>query len=437
MKKQKIPKLNLELFFDNYSENLLNVSLAQRQMLDIFREKEEELKEYIKQVSLLEKTKNNYKMKDFEKIISNIAINLAEEFSNLDMPLKNIFVSDNVKKINGIILGIKNRGYEFENIANKFNNIKKLWIAFIKPREYLDKNAKFIRTIEEELLILSNDIKEINIDDIGRIEENIASLKELIEKAIYAISEMEILYNNYFFVGYEAEKIKKNIEKLLDREYKDLDIGKLVIKVKQILEEKKKIIVSNKTVTEKIHVVYIKEKENKKVNTYGFYINGVYLNPSEIEFKDPEYIFLKQYIYVDNFPISGIFEKKWLIENLDISQNQLLAMEKFSAVSMKKFLIGAVGGSIFAWILYATTPIFNLITFIFSVLGIHLFFAWNFRSLKKKIDKEFNVPDAFYFIPINYVYIKEGTDKLKYEKLPMLILKNFEKIFNSEEKDAE
>jgi len=437
MGKQTIPKLNLELFFDNYSENLLNVSVAQRKTLDKFREKEEELKEYIKQVSLLEKAKNNYKMKDFKKIISNIAINLAEDFSDLDMSLGAIPVIDNAKKINEVILGIENRGYEFENIANKFNNVKKLWTAFIEPREYLDKDAKFIQTIEEELSDLSNSIKEINIDDMGRIEENIASLKELIEKAIYSISEMELLYNNYFFVGYEAKKIKKEIEDLLGKKYKYLDIGELVINAKKILKEKDKVMLKNKTITEKIHVIYIREKNNKKVNTYGFYINGVYLNPSEIQFKDPEYVFLKQYIYVDNFPVFGIFEKKWLIENLDISQNQLLAMEKFNIISMKKFLIEAVGGSLFIWMLYVITPIFNILTFVFAVLGIHLYFAWGFKRLKKKIDKKFNVPNAFYFIPINYFYIKEGTDKLKYEKLPKLILENFDKIFNFEERDIE
>jgi len=436
-KKQNIPKLNLELFFDNYSENLLNVSLAQRKILDVFREKEEELKEYIKQVSVLEKAKNNYKMKDFEKIISNIAFNLGEEFSNLSIPLKKIPILENAAKIKEVIIGIENRGYEFENISNKYTNVKKLWKAFIKPREYIDKQAKFVQIIEEELKELEEQIKDIDIDGIGRIEEKIASIKDLIEKVIYAISELEVLYNKHFFVGYEPLALKKEIERFLEKEYKNKEIGEIVIKTKEILNKKEKLKAKNKTVTEAVNVVLIREKKSKKVKAYGVYINGVYLNPSEIEFKDPEYIFLNRYIYIDNFPVEGIFEKEKLLKNMDISQKQLMAMEKFSQVTMKKFLLEIVGGSVLFWFLYIITPIFNIISFSSTIVGIHFYFAWNFKRLKRKIDKEFGVPNAFYFISINYFYVKEGTDEFKYEKLPYLIVQNFEKVFNFKDREGE
>ena len=435
--KQKIPKLNLELFFDNYSENLLNVSIVQRKILDVFREKEEELKEYTKQTASLEKAKNNYKMKDFESIVSNIAFNLGEEFSNFNIPLKSLPVKQNAEKIKEIIFGIENRGYEFENVSNRYNNVKKIWKAFIEPREYLDRKAKFIQTIEEELKELENQIKDVDIDEIGRIEEKISSVKDLIEKAIYAISELEILYNKHFFVGYEPLTLKKEIERFLEKEYKNKEVGELIIKTKEILKKKEQLMLNNKTATEGLNVVLIREKGSKKVSTYGIYVNGLYLNPSEIEFKNPEYVFIDRYIYMDNFPIQGIFEKEWLASNMIISQKQLLAMEKFSQSTMKKFLTEVVGGSFVFWFLYMVTPIFNLLAFSSAVIGLHFYFAWAFKRLKEKIDKEFGVPKAFYFISINFFYVKEGTDEFKYEKIPYLILKNFEKIFNSQEREGE
>lgn len=428
-KKQKRVTFNLDLFFDNYIENLVNVSQHQKKILDIFRDKEEELKEYLKQVNILEKTKNNYKMKDFEYIVSNMSLNLAEEFSNYDIELKNLLIKENVDKLKQVILGIKNSGYEFENLSIKFNNLSKMWNAFINSRPYLDKKAIFLVTLNNEMKELENDIKKIDIEDIGRIEEKISTIKLTIERTVNAIAEIEIIYNKYFFVGYEAIELKKKIEHFFKVKYKKMSLGEIAKFMMEIEKEKKEIEQENIIKTEPINVVYITEKESKKIYSYGLYINEVYINPSEINFKNPVYNFINQYIYLDNFPIKGIFEKDFLLNNIQISQNQLLAIKEFNEATMKYFLLEAVGGSFLLGLLYLLISSFSLTTFLSSILSLHLFFMWIFGKLKKKIDNKFNVPNAFYFIKINYFYIKEGTDGMKYEKIPELILSKFNDIF--------
>lgn len=417
--------INLNEFMDNYTIHNNQFMKEKNNILEDFRAKEDNLKLYEDSLTDLEKLIISSKIDSYDNIKEKI-FNFLLEFNPTD-------IKENVEKIESVIAFLNSKEHELKKLSEVFNFITKTWTAFLKRRHENEQNSIFINEISEKIQFLYESFYTSGIDDIGRLEQMSDDLKQEVLKIINLFEDFYVLLDQNVFIGKEATIFKNEVEEFLNKDFFESTTIELIKRKEKLSFDLKEILEKETLLEKKALPIFKITRKNKK--DYYFYTVKFddYLLEFQNEFIDESISFIEdtnKFIYLDNYPSKGIFKINEIKETLRISESHFETMLDFENKSSKMFYF-----IFFIILTFSMLSIFNLIN-IFILLFVcslsYGSFYLYFKHLSKSLYQKYNTTDAFFFIPTNYYFLKEGNNNLNYKDLIFNILINADKTILKE-----
>lgn len=414
--------VNLDKLYDIYIEHNNELNVRKLSVLEGFREKENNFKKYEDIVSLLEKEKNESKIDSYASLSEEVLRDLKNFNPNS--------IEENLRPVKNQILNIRTVKEDISKVSDKFRYIENMWLSFLERKSTMDPSAVFIKDIFIKIANIKKEFSYISINDLGMIEEKIDTLKTSIMKAMSIIEDFTAIIDRNVFIGKEPKMLFDKIKSFIDTDYKKMSLTDINVFALEIEEEIERLQQYRIRKTVRAKVIKLKSKQNQSIYNYGIELNGIMMYVSEKlstnEIKEDT----RKFLYIDNFPIYGLFDISKLNEEIEVSDNQFFANKELNDISLNLFLLNSfitifiLGQSI--WSDYSpivTIPLAILMQFVF---------AFFFKGLMYRINDKFNLKNMFYFFKISFIYVSIGDDGLDVQKVVPNILLNFDNIIDND-----
>jgi len=406
-------------FLDIYINGNNEIAKYIFQELENFKQKEEFLKTYAEALTYLEKIQNKVNLQMFESLIQSI-YNELSKFDPDNMEY-------NLYQIQQMILNLEESEQELSEVTKEIESIKRLWQGFLNRYPEV-KESELEKNFNLQIDILMQNLANTNINQVGMIEDSLTNLKRNVEQIILLYEQLKEYEKYHLFIGSDFQEFLielKNISNLVETPkdnnnlsnedllaYTNKSVDNFIDMVKDFINkiEDMKKEDSVKGVI-KIPVIKARHKTNKnlykftlKFDNYILKYEPFFYNEKALTFEDTG-----KYIYIENYPIRGIFKAKNAIENLKIYHNYLQAGIEYDKSIMNSFLF--LMGSDLMLGLYTsfinTGFALPFLAITFGVTGL-LVGLKNFLYKQKEI--KYGVKRFFPFIQSDFILFKVGED---------------------------
>ncbi len=301
----------------------------------------------------------------------------------------------------------------------------------------MKRNTEFAESVfnvyvENKFLALKRTIEGVTPQEIGLLNADIENEKQDIEKIIILIEKLKEYKNMNIFIGKENKEIEKNLSLLVDS-MNDIAVPDFIEKAKECLElidsEKQNVVYGKK----RVPVYKFINKGDSSIYKYTVKFGDYFVkyesffDSTNLTIEDTE-----QYIYLEDYPLKGIFAGKEVVEKLMIDNDYLNAVEVLNKKSQMIFLLLGL------FILTTSTITAFLSEFVIIlnlIISLLILVSFNpiMKNLKKNISQRFKLSDIFVFTKLNYFVVTEGDD-LNIKNILIGIIQNFDNtILNEEE----
>lgn len=409
----------VNFYLDNNKELIKN----KIKFLEDFRSQEIKLKDYVEVLNELEKKQHKINLKEFNGL-KDRTIEILKDFNPKDIDF-------NIKRLQDTIVFFEQIEIDLIEVSDSLVALKRIWTSFLKRNPEFTEST-FNNYVEHKFLTLKRTIESVTPQEIGLLNADIENEKQDIEKIIILIEKLKEYKNLNIFIGKENKEIEKNLCLLIDT-MNDISVPDFIEKAKECLDlidnEKKNVVYGKK----KVPVYKFINKGDSSIYKYTVKFGDYYVkyesffDSSNLIIEDTE-----QYIYLEDYPLKGIFAGKDVVEKLMIDNDYLNAVEVLNKNSQMVFLILGL----FIFFTSATTAFMNeFIIVINLIISLLILVSFNpiMKNLKKSISKKFKLEDIFVFTKLNYFVVSEGDD-LNIKNILIGIIQNFDNtILNEEE----
>jgi hypothetical protein len=401
-------------FIDIYIKDISKINFQKKQTLENFRKIESDFKFYQEALNELEKQQAKINLNEFENL-KNKTIKILSDIDCKNMEF-------NINKVNEIIKFFNEIETDFIEVSTSLISIKKKWSSFENRNEDI-KNTIFSKHIEKKLEEIEYSINNIVPNEIGILSSTIEELKSYIDKLIIKIGKVKEYYNLNIFIGEENELIKEELKSLIN--FKDLDsIDTFYKKTNQlfnIIDQVKKNSITG-LVRVPVYKVFNEDSPNifKYTVKFGdFYLKYDYFfNNSKLTYKKTN-----EYIFLNNFPLKGIFSGKEIVNNLIIDNTYIKATSFFEKKIFSKFIQLSTILLIIGLISPFINGIFSIFYLFTTITSLFLFKRY-ISFFKKKVEKKYKRKQMFIFNKVDFFYTHIGEDT-SLESILLGIIQNF------------
>lgn len=406
-----------------YMDNNNDLIKNKIKYLEDFRTQEIKLKDYVEVLNELEKKQHKINLKEFNGL-KDRTIEILKDFNPKDIDF-------NIKRLQDTIVFFEQIEIDLIEVSESLVSLKRIWTSFLK------RNTEFAESVfnvyvENKFLALKRTIEGVTPQEIGLLNADIENEKQDIEKIIILIEKLKEYKNMNIFIGKENKEIEKNLSLLVDS-MNDIAVPDFIEKAKECLElidsEKQNVVYGKK----RVPVYKFINKGDSSIYKYTVKFGDYFVkyesffDSTNLTIEDTE-----QYIYLEDYPLKGIFAGKEVVEKLMIDNDYLNAVEVLNKKSQMIFLLLGL------FILTTSTITAFLSEFVIIlnlIISLLILVSFNpiMKNLKKNISQRFKLSDIFVFTKLNYFVVTEGDD-LNIKKILIGIIQNFDNtILNEEE----
>jgi hypothetical protein len=417
-------KLDLVKFFKHYTHILSKPVIKKSSLLEEFKRQEDLLSQYSKALSELEKLKNDIGFALFDEEIKKFLYLIFKEFDVTTMEANIAFVRDSTAYL-------INKERDISNSSDRYKGIKKFWEKYKAENNLSESSSKLIQEIERELSNIEDKMKRLDFNELTRFNDDLIKLNENIKKSVQILTKIKNIIEKNIFIGDTGIELYNKIKIFIEKEYRNSTLEEISIKSKKIEQEFESVKVNSSLITKQFPVYKVLARANKKgVYSYAFKTdNGLYLNLSETQIKNPEYVFIDRYIYVENYPNDGVFDIDFLESEMDIGNDYINAMIDFEVKTSNIYLFFIVL-SIITNLSAESIGGFIPTLYLGPILVLYwLSFVFMFKYTKRKNDEQYGFKQMFHFFGVNYIFVKEGDSLADLKKVKYNLHKYFNQIF--------
>jgi len=416
-------RINIEEFYNDYISLIQDFNVNQQDIISNFISKEKDLDTYIEEIEALEKRKIAIGFDIFEKELT--------EMTAILMDFNPIKIEESTAQVKGAQLYLDRNARDLENLAKAFETTKATWYKIALIQHNIDPNSFFATKIEEEFQDIEKDIKNLTIDNVERLSDRISSLKNSINHILSTFMKIKKLFSENTFIGDEAIAYYERALRFIQYEYKENNLFDIENIVDKLLEDFETLKKQREFVQKKIPIYKVVNNTNMDDTAYSYAakINQQFFNLTSIDFSNPKYVKTGHFVYVNFFPIHGIFGLREIFENMRIPDDYFEANKEFTNKTFNAFL-GTVG--IDSLILISYFMGLNIFVAISMVLASPFVYKAYFKYLIKATYKKFKLDKMFFYIKNDYFFVKEGDDLLNPLRIEEILFKNFDIIFKTE-----
>ncbi|MGB2552815.1 hypothetical protein ACPF04_06505 [Campylobacter sp. MOP51] len=417
----------LNNFFDTFLARSNEFEAARISRLNDFHKTEsEDLKIYLDSLGDLEKQQKKVNFSEFGGL-QNAMINDLLKFNP-----KNVLYE--AKRIYEYTEKLVFKEKEFSNVSNELQNLANMWSKFL-DRNPSFKNTNFDMFYKEQYKMVSNKMMKIGADDLASITADISNTYFQLEKLIVQIEKITEYIDRYIYIGEENEKLQNQLKDLMYQS-DNYDVKEFFEVAANTLNKIDKIVMESYKARVPVPVVKIYNKHNPKVYKYTLRFGDkvVYYenffedsknsesdwrtailpdSKKEKQHDEDKQVMKKQemeeFVYLDNFPLDGIFSGRDVVENLDISMEYQIEVDEFSSKAITSFVIIMMIfalSTLISMFIGKTAIFINLFFIGIILLGFRLFL----NNLKTYGENKRNMPAYFLFSKVDFWLFKEGDD---------------------------
>ncbi len=406
-----------------YMDNNNDLIKNKIKYLEDFRTQEIKLKDYVEVLNELEKKQHKINLKEFNGL-KDRTIEILKDFNPKDIDF-------NIKRLQDTIVFFEQIEIDLIEVSESLVSLKRIWTSFLK------RNTEFAESVfnvyvENKFLALKRTIEGVTPQEIGLLNADIENEKQDIEKIIILIEKLKEYKNMNIFIGKENKEIEKNLSLLVDS-MNDIAVPDFIEKAKECLElidsEKQNVVYGKK----RVPVYKFINKGDSSIYKYTVKFGDYFVkyesffDSTNLTIEDTE-----QYIYLEDYPLKGIFAGKEVVEKLMIDNDYLNAVEVLNKKSQMIFLL--LGLFIFTTSTI-TAFLSEFVIILNLIISLLILVSFNpiMKNLKKNISQRFKLSDIFVFTKLNYFVVTEGDD-LNIKNILIGIIQNFDNtILNEEE----
>lgn len=411
---------------DFYVDNNYNLIKSKIKFLEDFRTQEIKLKDYVEVLNELEKKQHKINLKEFNGL-KDRTIEILKDFNPKDIDF-------NIKRLQDTIIFFEQIEIDLIEVSDSLVSLKRIWTSFLKRNPEF-KDSIFNNYVENKFNTLKRTIEGVTPQEIGLLNADIENEKQDIEKIILLIEKLKEYKNLNIFIGNENKEIEKNLS-LLVNSMNEISVPDFIEKAKECLElidEKKKNVVFGR---KRVPVYKFINKGDSSIYKYTVKF-GDHFVKYESFFESTNLVIedTKQYIYLEDYPIKGIFSGKEVVERLMIDNDYLNAVEILNKNSQMVFLILGL----FILTTSSITAFLNEFIIVLNlIISLLILLSFNpiMKNLKKNISSKFDLEDIFVFTKLNYFVVSEGDD-LNIKNILIGIIQDFDyTILNEKELES-
>lgn len=409
--------VNLDKLYNIYIDENSRINTNKLLVLEHFREKENNFKKYEDIVSLLEKEKGESKIDSYAALSEEILTELKNFNPNS--------IEENLKPVKDQIDNIQIIKEDVSKVSDKFRFIENMWLSFLERKATMDKDSIFIRDIFQKISELKEEFSFISINDLGMIEEKIDTLKNSIVRAMSIIEDLTSIIEKNVFIGKEPKELHDKIKDFVEFKYKKMSLSDINLFSTDIDEEIERLRHYRITKRLKAKVIKLKNKQNQNIYNYGIELKGIMMYVSEKLSTNEVKEDTRKFLYIENFPIYGLFNIKTLNEEIEVADDQFFANKELNDKSLNLFIIVSIAT------LYVLSLDYTPIVKIPLAILMQFVFVFFFKGLMYRINDKYNLKNMFYFFKISYIYTSIGDTGLDVQKIIPNILLNFDNIVDN------
>lgn len=425
-----ISNKNTEKLFELIVQDNIEFDKERKKILENFRESEKHLRRYIEALTELEKQQTRVNFSEFKNLQEQMLNNLLN-FNPRDIP-------DNTELVKAYTASLMHNENDFMEISSALFDFGQRWEKFlIRYPTFVNTNFDAYFKNKHQLLYAS--INEAHgLQSMGLISSQLEQNRQELEKVIMHIEKIQDYINMYIYIGEENEKQLGLLKSLMESS-DSYEVGDFFDIASETIQKIDLIRNKSKKARVPVPVVKVFNIKNKSVYKYtlrfgdftvlyeNFFIDAVKnkiedkaftweehsKNSQLLEDISDEKLMRQeetgQFVYLDNFPINGIFSGREVVENLCVSPEYAVTVEELSSKSLVSFVILAsiiFLSSLITTMIGGGAVIFNVIFCLGSLIGFKMFL----KFLKKSQEDYRNMPDFFTFSKIDMVLFKEGDN---------------------------
>lgn len=387
-------------FIDSFVSIGTRITAEKVNVLETFRATETKLKDYSESLNDLEKQQNKINLIEFGGLRSK-TVEILSVFDPIN-------IENNISKIYETIDFFKNIENELIEVSESLINVRRSWNFFIeKNKEF--KDSIFDNYVNQKEQKLKDTLNVINPREIGILSIDIEKARQEIELIISYISKIKDLLLMNIFIGDESKKIENEISMLMS-DYDNNDISNFIEKAKELIQRVEDINTSGEKGTVAVEVVRYSNKENKSIFKHTLkFGDHIMKYDTFFNIENPHVVNTGKYVFLDNFPLEGVFKGRDIIESLDYNDNYISAVEDFSNTSIFMFSM------LIILIMITTTAslfiggIAVYINFILALAGIIGFNPY-LASLQITSAAKFGLKKIFIYSKTNFIVASKGED---------------------------
>lgn len=398
-----------------YVEKNSNLTRNKINLLEEFRQTEIKLKDYVEALNELEKKQNKINLKEFGGL-KNRTIQILTNFNPKD-------IDYNIHRVNETVIFFDQIEIDLIEVSEALVALKRIWSSFLK------RNKEFAGTIFDEFVNqrfnhLERTIESVTPQEIGVLSSDIENEKQDIEKIIFLIEKIKDYLSYNIFIGKEAKEIESTLQNLLST-FNEISVPDFIEKAKKYLDLVDQEKRTSKLGQVRVPVIKVVNKTDRSIYKYTVLFDDhlvkyeSFFNSDNIELIDT-----KQFIYLEDFPLKGIFAGRKIVENLMIDNDYLNAVESLNSTSQLYFSVLGI----FIVFTTAITSFLNEYIIIFNlIMSLLILLSFNplMKFLKKQAEFKFKLKKFFTFTKLNYFIVKEGDD-LNIKEILAGIIRDFD-----------
>lgn len=395
-----ISQTEINEFMNSYEMIATGITTEKIKVLEDFRITEIKLKDYNEALNDLEKQQNKINLNEFGGLRKK-TLEILKIFDPIN-------IDDNIHKISETVEFFRNIENELIEVSDSLISVRRSWNLF------LDKNTEFKYSIFSDYVNEKEDkLKEtlniINPREIGILSIDIEKVRQEIELIIINITKIKELLLLNIFMGDESKKIEEEISLLMNN-YNKNSVSDFSNKAKELIERVESVNTIGKVGTVPVEVVRFENGINSSLFKYTLKFGDhilkydTFFNADKVKIKETG-----KFVFIDNFPLDGIFKGRDIIENIDYNDNYINAVEDFSNTSLTVFISMLVlilittGLSLFVggFLVYV-----NLILAIAAIIGFNPYLSF----LQVQTAAKYGLKKIFIYSKIDFFIASKGQD---------------------------
>jgi len=409
---------NIYSVYSEYISQNKEASRDTQKILENFRSREEQLRDYHLALGILEKIQSEVGFYRLETAFNKVKSDL-KNFDPSNIPFE-------IQKVYNAAEMIESYRSDIENLSKKIQKIDSLWTAFIQNNPTA-KGTIFEQTFQKKYNDIMKKIGESGIADSSGAAYRLDNLKSFVTEIFESIEKAKDFQDLYVYMGADAKVLERNLAEAL--EFKEDSVESQLALLSSCASSIEKLESSSQLSTVGFPVIGVSTSEDESVVKYTINVKDQLVKYEPFFNSNSMHTFKTgEYLYMEGFPVEGVFAGREIIQTIGPSKENIQLILDLNDKIEKSLMWAGISLLFLSFITFVSSQI--MVSFIMAAIVIVAFLSKDklLKDYIRILRDKYNIPNAFVFSKLDFFLLKTGAP-MDIKALKIELVQDFDKFF--------